>query len=38
MGVTNLAERLLLWDGLGLSQRQIRYQKDPDCPVCCKEK
>ena len=34
MGLTSLAERLLLWDGLGLSQRQIRYQKDPNCPVC----
>lgn len=38
MGVTSLAERLLLWDGLNLNQRQIRYQKDPDCPICCKEK
>ncbi|MDE2420290.1 MAG: HesA/MoeB/ThiF family protein [Gammaproteobacteria bacterium] len=38
MGVTSLAERLLLWDGLSFNQRQIRYQKDPDCPVCCKEK
>jgi molybdopterin/thiamine biosynthesis adenylyltransferase len=34
MGVTSLAERLLLWDGLGFNQRQIRYQKDPSCPVC----
>lgn len=34
MGVTSLSERLLLWDGLGLSQRQIRYQKDSECPVC----
>ncbi len=34
MGITSLSERLLLWDGLGLSQRQIRYQKDPECPVC----
>lgn len=34
MGMTSLSERLLLWDGLDLSQRQIRYQKDPACPVC----
>jgi molybdopterin/thiamine biosynthesis adenylyltransferase len=34
IGVTSLAERLLLWDGLGMNQRQICYQKDPDCPVC----
>ena len=34
MGLAPLAERLLLWDGLSLSQRQIRYSKDPDCPVC----
>lgn len=34
MGNTNLSERLLLWDGLDLSQRQIRYQKDPECPIC----
>ncbi len=34
MGVTSLAERLLLWDGLGFNQRQIQYQKDPHCPVC----
>jgi len=38
MGHTSLSERLLLWDGLGLSQRQIRYPKDPDCPVCGKKK
>ncbi len=38
MNVTSLAERLLLWDGLSFNQRQIRYQKDPYCPVCCKEK
>jgi adenylyltransferase/sulfurtransferase len=34
MGLSPLAERLLLWDGQSLSQRQIRYSKDPDCPVC----
>lgn len=34
MGLVPLAERLLLWDGLSLSQRQIRYSKDPNCPVC----
>ncbi|WP_410211144.1 HesA/MoeB/ThiF family protein [Aquirhabdus sp.] len=34
MGLTPLAERLLLWDGLNLNQRQIRYHKDPQCPVC----
>lgn len=34
MGITSLSERLLLWDGLACSQRQIRYQKDPNCPVC----
>ncbi len=34
MGLMPLAERLLLWDGLSLSQRQIRYQKDPNCPIC----
>lgn len=34
MGMTSLAERLLLWDGMGFNQRQIRYQKDPHCPVC----
>ncbi len=34
MGVTSLAERLLLWDGLGFNQRQIHYQKDPNCPIC----
>jgi molybdopterin/thiamine biosynthesis adenylyltransferase len=34
MNVTSLAEKLLLWDGLGLSQRQISYQKDLKCPVC----
>ena len=34
LGRTSLSEKLLLWDGLDLSQRQIRYQKDPMCPVC----
>ncbi|GAC1605878.1 MAG: hypothetical protein NVS3B3_04670 [Aquirhabdus sp.] len=34
MGITSLSERLLLWDGLSLAQRQIRYQKDPECSVC----
>ncbi|AXI02703.1 HesA/MoeB/ThiF family protein [Aquirhabdus parva] len=34
MGLTPLAERLLLWDGLNLNQRQIRYHKDPHCSVC----
>jgi molybdopterin-synthase adenylyltransferase len=34
MGVTSLAERLLLWDGVGFNQRQIHYQKDPNCPIC----
>ncbi len=34
MGQSPLAERLLLWDGQSLSQRQIRYSRDPHCPVC----
>lgn len=38
MNVTSLAEHLLLWNGLNFNQRQIHYQKDPDCPVCSKEK
>ena len=29
-----LAGRLVLWDGLSFSQRQIRYGRDPLCAVC----
>jgi len=35
-GLTPLSERLLLWDGPTLNQRQIRYTRDPACPVCGK--
>lgn len=34
LGQAPLAGRLLLWDGLTLSTRQIRYPRDPQCPVC----
>jgi molybdopterin/thiamine biosynthesis adenylyltransferase/rhodanese-related sulfurtransferase/molybdopterin converting factor small subunit len=29
-----LVGRLLLFDALGMSFRELRLQKDPDCPVC----
>lgn len=32
---TPLAGRLLLWDGVQLQSRQIRYQRDLECVVCC---
>lgn len=34
LGQTPLAGRLLLWDGVQLQSRQIRYQRDPECLVC----
>lgn len=34
LGRTPLAGKLLLWDGFTFTQRLIRYQPDPDCPIC----
>ena len=29
-----LKQQLLLWDGLRMRQRNIRYRQDPACPIC----
>ncbi len=34
LGNTALANRLWLWDGVGLHMRSVHVQRDPLCPVC----
>lgn len=29
-----LANRLLLWNGLNMQQRVLKFAKDPSCPIC----
>ncbi|RZG84937.1 HesA/MoeB/ThiF family protein [Acinetobacter venetianus] len=33
-GLTPLKQKLLLWNGLNLSQRILQFEKDANCPVC----
>jgi len=34
LGLTPLKQKLLLWNGLNLSQRILKFEKDVNCPVC----
>lgn len=34
LGLTPLKQKLLLWNGLNLSQRILQFEKDPNCPIC----
>lgn len=34
LGLTPLKQKLLLWNGLNLSQRILKFEKDANCPVC----
>ncbi|TXJ04072.1 MAG: HesA/MoeB/ThiF family protein [Acinetobacter sp.] len=34
LGLTPLKQKLLLWNGLNLSQRILQFEKDANCPVC----
>ncbi|WP_407641646.1 HesA/MoeB/ThiF family protein [Acinetobacter halotolerans] len=34
LGLTPLKQKLLLWNGLNLSQRILQFEKDVNCPVC----
>lgn len=34
LGQTPLLHKLLLWDGVSMQQRLLRYGRDSDCPVC----
>ena len=31
---TPLKQKLLLWDGQSMQQRILKFEKDPNCPVC----
>ena len=34
LGLTPLRQKLLLWNGLNLSQRILQFEKDVNCPIC----
>ena len=34
LGQAPLKDKLLIWDGLNMSQRILKLQADPDCPCC----
>lgn len=34
LGLTPLKEKLLLWNGLSMTQRIIGFSKDDQCPIC----
>lgn len=34
LGLTPLKQKLLLWNGLSLSQRILQFERDANCPVC----
>ena len=34
LGLTPLRQKLLLWNGLNLSQRILQFEKDENCPIC----
>lgn len=34
LGQSPLKEKLLLWDGLSMQQRIIRFHQDQQCPIC----
>ncbi len=34
LGLTPLKQKLLVWNGLNLSQRILQFEKDANCPVC----
>ncbi|WP_171502846.1 HesA/MoeB/ThiF family protein [Acinetobacter haemolyticus] len=34
LGLTPLKQKLLLWNGLNLTQRILQFEKDVNCPVC----
>lgn len=34
LGLTPLKQKLLLWNGLNLSQRILQFERDANCPVC----
>ena len=34
LGSTPLKQKLLVWNGLNLTQRILNFEKDVDCPIC----
>lgn len=34
VGLMPLRQKLLLWDGLNMNQRILKFEKDSNCPIC----